>query len=172
MKTKLLLLFACGLAAVCAGRAADESKPSGQVTVTFVAPEKFTDVKSDRTDSDKDRDWVLNELKTHMVSTAQHLLAAGQTLEIRVTDVDLAGDFEPWRGIEYDHIRILKEIYPPRMNVEFRLVDAQGKVLNEGKRRLQNLAYLMSIGMPTNDPLRYDKDLINDWLRMEFKHSS
>ncbi len=172
MKTKLLLVFACGLAAVGAGRAADEAKPSVPVTVTYVSPEKFTDAKDDVMGSDRDRERVLDELKTHILSMARHYLAPGQTLEIHVTDIDLAGDFEPWRGIEFDHIRILKEIYPPRMSLEFRLVDAQGKVLNEGKRRLQNLAYLMGLGMPTSDSLRYDKDLINDWLRSEFKHAS
>ena len=173
MKTKLLLVFACGLIAACVGRAAEEAKPAAQISVTYVAPEKFTDVKDNYTaDSDRDRDRLLDELKSHIESAAKYYLAAGQTLEIQVTDVDLAGDFEPWRGMEFDHIRILKEIYPPRMNLQFRLLDAQGKVLSEGKRRLQNLGYLMSVGMPTSDPLRYDKELIRDWLRLEFKRAS
>jgi hypothetical protein len=172
MKSKLLLVFACGLAAVCAGRAADATKPSAQVTVTYVAPEKFADVKDDLSGSDRDRDRLLDELKAHFESVGRRYLAGGQTLEIKVTDVDLAGDFEPWHGIEFDHIRILKEIYPPRINLEFRLLDAQGKVLSEGKRHLQNLGYLMTIGMPTTDALRYDKDMISDWLRQEFKHAS
>jgi hypothetical protein len=172
MKTKLLLVFACGLAAVCTGRAAEAAKPSAKVTVTYVAPEKFADVKDSLSGSDRDRDWVLDQLKTHFESMGQRYLAAGQTLEIQVTDVDLAGDFEPWHGIEFDHIRILKEIYPPRMNLEFRLLDAQGKVVSEGKRRLQDLGYLMSIGIPTSDTLRYDKEMISDWMRLEFKRAS
>ena len=172
MKTRLLLSFVTGLAAVCAGQAADEAKPGTQVTVTYVAPEKFSDVRDDMTGSDRDRDRVLDEIRTHIESMARSYLAAGQTLEIQVTDVDLAGDFEPWHGINFDRIRILKEIYPPRMNLEFRLLDAQGRVVSEGKRRLQNLGYLMSIGMTGQDRLRHDKDLIRDWMRQEFKRVS
>jgi hypothetical protein len=54
------------------------------------------------------------------------------------------------------------------MNLEFRLLDASGKVVSEGARRLNNLGYLMSLGMPTTDPLRYDKEMIRDWMRQEF----
>lgn len=172
MKTRLLLSFVTGLAAVCAGQAADAAKPGTQVTVTYVAPEKFSDVRDDMTGTDRDRDRVLDEIRTHFESMARNYLAAGQTLEIQVTDVDLAGDFEPWHGINFDQIRILKEIYPPRMNLEFRLLDAQGRVVSEGKRRLQNLGYLMSIGMTGQDRLRHDKDLIRDWMRQEFKRAS
>jgi hypothetical protein len=58
------------------------------------------------------------------------------------------------------------------MTLEFRLTDAAGKVVAEGQRRLQNLGYLLSVAMPTNDPLRYDKDMIRDWMRQEFKRAS
>ena len=172
MKTKLLLVFACGLAAIGAARAADAAKPVVQVTVTFIAPEKFTDVKDDQMGSDRGRDYLLGVIKSHIESRAGYYLVAGQTLEIKVTDVDLAGDFEPWRGIEFDRVRIVKDIYPPRMDLEFRLVGADGKVIREGKRHLQNLGYLMTITLPTNDPLRYDKEMISDWMRLEFKRSS
>ena len=172
MNPKLLLVFACGLIAVCAARAAETAKPAAQVNITFVSPEKFTDLKSGTMDTGRDRDQLLREIKSHMESLALNYLAAGQSLEIRVTDVDLAGDFEPWRGIDFDHIRIIKDVYPPRMTLEFRLTDAAGKVVAEGQRRLQNLGYLLSVAMPTNDPLRYDKDMIRDWMRQVFKPAS
>ncbi|MDI1337286.1 MAG: DUF3016 domain-containing protein [Lacunisphaera sp.] len=168
MKTKLLLVFACGLAAVCAAQAADAAKPAAQVKVTFVTPDKFTDIKDGFMDSERDHEYLLGELKAQMVTLAAKYLGAGQSLEIKVTDVDLAGDFEPWRGIDFDHVRIVKDIYPPRMNLEFRLLDANGTVVSEGKRRLQNLGFLMTLGMPPNDPLRYDKEMIRDWMRQEF----
>lgn len=168
----MLLVFACGMAAVTAVHAATSSKPAAQVTVRFVSPEKFTDVKDEFADSGRNRDWVLGELKTQIESQARNYLAAGQSLEVQVTDVDLAGDFEPWQGINFDRIRMIKEIYPPRMTLEFRLTDAEGKVVAGGKRSLQNLGYLMSITMPTNDPLRYDKELLRDWMRQEFKRAS
>lgn len=169
MKTnKLLIVFACGLAAVCAAKAADVTKTASPVSVTFVTPEKFTDLKDGYMDTERDRDYLLGEIKTQIEALAPKFLVAGQSLEIKVTDIDLAGDFEPWHGIDFDHIRVLKDIYPPRMTLEFRLVDADGKVVSEGTRRLQNLSYLMTLAMPSTDPLRYDKEMIRDWMRQEF----
>ena len=171
MKTKLLFAFVSGLTLVSAAWAADAAKPVARVAITFVSPENFSDVKSDSMATDRDRDYLLDTIKSYMEKRAGLYLATGQSLEIKVTDVDLAGDFEPWRGPGLDHVRILKDIYPPRMELEFRLASADGKTISEGKRRLQNLGYLMTSPLPTNDPLRYDKEMIDDWMRQEFKRS-
>ena len=168
MKTKLLIIFLLGFVAAGAAFAAHTVKPESPVRVTFVAPEKFTDVQDDWTSSDSYRDQVLDELKTQIESLARSCITPGRHLEIRVTDVDLAGDFEPWRGADFNHIRILREIYPPRIKLEFRLIDGDGNVVREGKRQLQQLGYLMTLSLPTSDPLRYDKEIIRDWMRQEF----
>jgi len=172
MKTKLSLLAIFSLLAAGEALAAAPDKPVPAIEVTFVAAEKFTDVKDDHMDSDRGREAVLGQLKEHLVTHGAKYLAKGQRLQITVTDVDLAGDFEPWRGINYHDIRIVKDIYPPRVNLEFRLVDAEGKLVSEGKRQLRDLGYLMSMPMPTSDPLRYDKEMLNNWLRQEFKRKA
>lgn len=172
MKTKLSLLAIFCLLTAGEALAAAPDKPTPAIEVTFVAAEKFTDAKDDYMDSDRGREAVLGQLKEHLVTHGAKYLAKGQRLQITVTDVDLAGDFEPWRGINYHDIRIVKDIYPPRVNLEFRLVDAEGKLVSEGKRQLRDLGYLMSMAMPTSDPLRYDKEMLNDWLRQEFKRKA
>ena len=63
-------------------------------------------------------------------------MAAGLTLDVRMTNIDLAGEFEPWRGPQFDRVRIMREIYPPRVALEFRLTDAGGAVVKEGQRVL------------------------------------
>ena len=172
MKTKLLLTALIGLLATGAALAAKADKPASPVEVTFIAPEKFTEAKEGARDSERGRDALLDQLKTHLVATAAHYLATGQRLEIMVTDVDLAGDFEPWRGPNFDDIRILKDLFPPRVNLEFRLLGADGKVVSEGKRQLRDVGYLQSVALPTTDPLRYDKQMLSDWLRREFKRAT
>jgi hypothetical protein len=161
-----------GLMSVGAAVAASADKPAANVEVTFVAPEKFTDVKDDYMDSEKGRAALLSELKEHLVKRGAQYLGANQRLEIKVTDVDLAGDFEPWRGPNFQDVRIVKDLYPPRVDLEFRLIGADGKVISEGKRQLRDLAYTMTIAMPTSDPLRYDKEMLSNWLRQEFKRAS
>lgn len=172
MKTKLSLLAFLSLAAAGMAVAAAPDKPVPAIEVTFVDAEKFTDAKDSDLGSDRGREAVLDQLKDHLVSHGAKYLAKGQRLQITVTDVDLAGDFEPWRGINFHDIRIVKDIYPPRVDLEFKLIDADGKVVSEGKRQLRDIGYLMSMAMPTSDPLRYDKQMLNDWLRQEFKRKA
>jgi hypothetical protein len=172
MKTKIPLMLVVGLVSVGAAMAARTDKPVAKVDVTFVAPEKFTDAKEDSMDSEKGRAALLDQLKEHLVAQGGRQLDPSQRLEIKVTDIDLAGDFEPWRGIGMQDVRIVKDIYPPRMNLEFRLLDADGKVVSEGKRELRDLSFLLNAVLPTSDPLRYDKEMLSTWLRREFKRRS
>jgi hypothetical protein len=172
MKTKLLLIASLGLVVAGGAFAAEASKPVSPIEVTFVAPEKFTDVRDDIMESERGRDALLEQLKDHLVKRGTRFLAAGQRLEISVTDVDLAGDFEPWRGINFQDIRVVKDIYPPRIDLAFRLVDAEGKVVSEGKRQLRDMGFMMNMSMPTTDALRYDKEMLTDWLSVEFKGSA
>jgi hypothetical protein len=172
MKTKLSLLALLSLAAAGVTVAAAPDKPVPAIEVSFVGSEKFTDVKDSDMGSDRGREAVLEQLKEHLVTHGAKYLAKGQRLQITVTDVDLAGDFEPWRGINFHDIRIVKDIYPPRVELEFKLIDAEGKVVSEGKRQLRDLGYLTTMAMPTSDPLRYDKEMLSDWLRQEFKRKA
>ena len=53
------------------------------------------------------------------------------------------------------------------------LLDADGKVVAEGERKLSDPRYLMGI-QPLNDsdPLRYEKRMIDSWVRREFADST
>lgn len=171
MKTLRYLPAIFALAA-CAGlRAADmpAAKPAPPVDVTYVQPEKFTDVKDSYFANDKVRDEYLGELKQHIESKAKDYLPTGWHLAVRVKDVDMAGDFEPWRGPQYDDIRIVKDIYPPRIKLEFTLTNAAGKVVKQGERNLTNLSFLEEINIYfPDDHLRYEKALLDSWLRQDF----
>ncbi|MBI2813588.1 MAG: DUF3016 domain-containing protein [Opitutae bacterium] len=171
MKIKLPLFFLLGLVGCNGAWAANPAMADSPVLVIFVAPENFTDVKDEYMGTDRGREAVLAELKQHIMKRAVRYLEAGQRLEVTVTDVDLAGGFEPWHRLNLHNIRIVKDLYPPRVTLQFRLLDGDGSVLNEGTRQLQDLGYLASMAWPLSDPLRYDKEMLNAWLRREFKHS-
>lgn len=160
-----------GLALFGIAWAANAEMADSSVQVTFFEPENFTDTKDSYLGTNTGSSAVLAELKKHLINRAANYLTAGQRLEITVTDVDLAGDFEPWRGTHFQDVRIVKELYPPRVSLQFRLVNADGTVASEGKRELLNLGYLLSSRLSTHDPLRHDKEMLSDWLRQEFKHS-
>ncbi len=169
-KSLLVAVLSLVIAGGCVGAGA--SNATSRVEVLFVDPEKFTDAKSESFDSEQGRKQILDTLRSHVEQLARSYVSEGQHLVVRFTDIDLAGDFEPWQGPQFSDIRILRDIYPPRMTVEFRLTGADGKVVSEGKRELQDLGYLMHLSMPTSDGLRYDKELLSDWMRREFRRSA
>ena len=78
-----------------------------------------------------------------------------------------AGSFEPWRGPQAADVRIVRDIYPPRIDLRFKLLDADGKLLREGSRQLRDATFMMRPDLYPNDPLRYEKTLLDDWLRAE-----
>lgn len=170
MKTKVIILAAL-LVAACAGptfaATPAAAKPASRVSVVFVEPEKFTDLKRDSW-SDYSPD-LLDQLQTFMRETGEYYVPPGMHLGIKITDVDLAGDFEPWRGPRFDDVRIVRAIYVPRISLEFSLTDAKGDVVSSGKREISDLAFQMRTAWPQNDYLRYEKDILRDWFRQEFR---
>lgn len=147
--------------------AADQPS-AGVVQVTYIRPETFRDVGDNgRVTTDKRRDTLLGELARHVERNAAPRIPAGSTLSIAVTDVDMAGDFEWWHGPRSDHIRIVKDVYPPRIKLDFRLADAAGGAIAEGRRELTDLSFMTNVEY-RNDLLRYEKKLIDDWLEREF----
>jgi hypothetical protein len=165
--SKLLLVLLLGAAPAFAINRETPANP--RVEVVFFEPEKYTDVRDSLNSDDPNRTGYLDQLRDYLIEQARYFVPEGQKLQVTFTDIDMAGDFEPWRGPQFDTVRIIKDIYPPRINLTFRLVDAKGNVIKEGKRELKDLAFQMRITSSfRDDPLRYEKDLLNDWLREDF----
>jgi hypothetical protein len=168
MKTsRIFILALLGLAPALHAQAA-ETRTIARAEVNFFEPQKFTDVR-DSYMGDSDRTTYLEQIRDHVLEQAKYYVPEGHKLSVTFTDIDMAGDFEPWRGPRWDDIRIVKDIYPPRVVLAFQLTDAAGNVVKEGKRDLRDLAFMMKISMSfRDDPVRHEKALIDDWLRSEF----
>jgi len=182
----LALLFCAG----CASTSQNNSPATGTVVttthpvttktgaatviVTFNRPENFTDVKSSMMASDKDRDNLLDDIRDYVVDQAPRFLSGGQTLTITFNDIDMAGDFEPWRGPSAQDVRIIKAIYPPRIALDFSLKNAAGAVVASGTRNLTDLAFMNTLPVTVfrDDRLRYEKTLLYNWISGEFARLS
>ncbi len=143
-------------------RAAD-----ARVSVTYANPEGFSEAREFGQQDRFNNTNYLDPLKAHLIKRAERMLPAGERLEVTITDIKLAGGYEPWHGPNLTHVRFMKDIYPPRIDLTFKLTGSDGKVLREGSRKLRNLGYLQSgVGrVGDTDPLRYDKGLLDSWLR-------
>ena len=164
MNGPLLAILALAAAAAHAAIADDPPAAEGpveDVNVVLAEPENFTDLAPQH---------LAGQLRDHLQRRAAQYVAEDQTLTITLNDVDMAGGFEIWRGPQFFDVRIMRDVYPPRIDLSFELTGADGAVLASGERRLQDLSYLMRV-RPKNDPdqLTYEKQLLDEWLRKEFR---
>lgn len=164
MKTKLVIVAAF-LAAFTPLMRAESA--SSSVKVQFQDPEKFTDVRTSSMATDSDREGLLSQFEEFIVSKIQARLPEGQKVDVVVKDIDMAGDFEPWR-FEARDVRIVKDVYPPRVKLSFKVTDSSGKVIKEGDRSLSDLGFMNRLVFDRNDMLRYEKSLISDWVSDDF----
>jgi hypothetical protein len=166
MKKLLSYALVLSLATVVPALAKKKEEKPSNVTVTFKDSDKFTDARSSfgfATD-----EGYLEVLANHLKDVAGRKLAAGQKLEVTFTDVDLAGEFLPTG--RPDQVRIVKEIFMPRQTLTFKLTDASGAVVKEGERQLTDLNFMSNLGIiGRSEPLFYDKALLTEWVRSEFK---
>jgi len=144
------------------------------VSAPFAYAGSATDVKFIKSDSFADmpyshhaRDDVMNELQQHFAKLAAKL-PSDQTLKIEVIDIDLAGRIEPNQiGLNID-MRILRGGADwPRMKFTYS-VESQGKIVKTGAADVSDMNYLRSFNRySANEPLRYEKKMLDEWFRKE-----
>lgn len=140
----------------------------GAVSVRWTDPAQFSEIRhSGNRPAARRGDWV-RRLAEHVQRRAASRLPAGERLEVVITDVRRAGDYEPWLGPSAHDIRVLREIYPPRITLDFTRYAADGSIIASGERRLLDPMYLSGVGGSSrSDPLRYEKQLIDRWIRRD-----
>jgi hypothetical protein len=138
---------------------------AANVEVTWTAPEKYRDIYSGNEGRKSFRKKVFRKLEQHISKLAE-ALPESQLLEIEITDVDLAGDVH-MGGI--NQIRVIKGIYFPRINLKFKLTDANKSIIHTGKEKLKDMNFMMSVSLRyRNKTFGYEKQLLDDWFENEF----
>ncbi|WP_115554662.1 DUF3016 domain-containing protein [Xanthomonas arboricola] len=142
----------------------------GKVDVRWTDPADFSEVRFSGNRWEAQRgDWV-TQLATHFQQSAARKLPDGQHLSVTITDIRRAGQYEPWHGPRMQDVRVVKDIYPPRLSFTYTLTGADGQVIDQGERKLVDSAFLMSGPRLTDsDPLRFEKAMIDDWVRKQFR---
>jgi hypothetical protein len=140
------------------------------VNVTAEDADKLRDIRLSHSSEEKSLPIVLDELREGLERSAKRYLAEGQTLDIHFTEIDLAGEFEPWRsGPEYD-VRMVKDIYIPRLEFTYKITAADGSVVAEGEESLQDTAFMMRASSSLERKVtHYETPMLNDWLRKHRK---
>jgi hypothetical protein len=178
MKSPIAMTWAFALSLALAGCATTplvgsgpgQLTDEGTVQVAWRDPAGFREITYGQDRIETLRGVWVRQLAQYLRSQAERRLPPGERLQVTFIDIDRAGEYEPWLGPRYDDVRIMRDIYPPRIRLEFRRLDAGAQLLAGGERHLVGSDYLSRSTMTrSDDPLRYEKQLLDDWLRREFK---
>jgi hypothetical protein len=152
MKPLMHKMALAGLFALAAGSA------GAAVSVTYVQPEKFSDVPF----VTWEREDTLKTLTEHFTWLGNSL-PPGQDLRIEVLDVDLAGRAIPSARMGRD-VRVLRgQADWPRIQLRY-AVEQDGQVLKSGEAQLSDMNYLNHTSRYfDSEPMRYEKSMIDDW---------
>jgi len=163
---------ACLVFATSAVMARSNEPLPARVQVTWAPTATLSEVKDNQMQNGwlRPEDWM-RTLGDYLRTRADRLLPAGQQLQVTVDDIKLAGSFEPWHGPNLQDVRFMKDLYPPRLDLHYKLIASDGTTIRESGSKLLDMNYLQRAVPFANDPLRYDKRLIDDWLNREFRSS-
>lgn len=141
----------------------------GNVSIELVDPESFTDFSVSGLDERRTESIFMGEWERFAELDANRLVPSGHTLHLKVTDIDMAGDIQPWRNRHNADIRYVEQIYPPRMNFHFTLKNAEGDVVAEGEERIRDMNFMFGFNtrFRTYNSFQYELSMLADWLRRD-----
>lgn len=143
-------------------------KSEDVVKVTWLSPDDFRDVKSTNHNK-KYQQRVLKDLEKHFYKKLPTFLDDGQSISVKVHDLDMAGDVLPSFGRTIDDIRVVKSIYPPMIDIEYSVVDKEGKVLKSERKKFRDIAFNMGIPRISSKHLGYEKAMLDKWMKNELQ---
>lgn len=154
MKTKTALIATLSILFMAA-------TSNAAVNVEFHKPESFTDIGSDSFPTEKERNHMLESIEDHLVKAVTKTLSDRYIVNVKITNIDLAGEFEPWHS-GFNDVRIVKRIYPARLNFEYEIYKHDGTILEAGTQKLVHNDDYISFKY-RNDSHPYINQLIDDW---------
>lgn len=135
------------------------AQAAGQVQVKWIDPDKYADAGRGALD----RERTLKALGEHLQSLGQRL-PEGQTLSLEVTDVELAGEIDPFFRLHQD-VRVLRgQTDWPRISLRYTLSEGT-RTLASGAADLSDPNYLYrGLRVSQRGELAYEKRMLDDWV--------
>lgn len=143
---------------------ADPVTEAGIVNITWQGVDKYRDVKAVGDIQSRYELRTFETLTKNLNKAASKILKPEQKLALVVTDLDLAGDVRPTFGASVSEIRVVKDLYPPRMTFSYQVLQGE-QVIMAGEEKLTDLGFMQTIGVANDRPLRYESKMLADWLK-------
>lgn len=141
------------------------------VSITWKDAAKYTDIRVSTGDSqDNFQKRVIDILSDCIKSEAKELVASGRTLDVSILDLDLAGHVRFDYGRLGSSVRVMKEMYPPSIDIEYSVRDTSHMIKCSGREKLTDSMFLETGTKPLkSENLIYEKRLIKKWMEALLK---
>ncbi|WP_456377568.1 DUF3016 domain-containing protein [Thiolapillus sp.] len=142
----------------------------GSAVIHWSSPGGYKDIKASIGTQEQFQKQTFAELEAYMQKLAASL-PNGQKLEMTVTNLDLAGYLRTSDVIRgYSDIRVVKDMYPAKIQFQYRLLDSNGKLLKEGSENLKSMPPGSTASMRFNaNPLSIEKRMLKKWFMRTIK---
>lgn len=169
MKLKMLLIVTAllSLNASADERETDPITQDGIVNITWKEVDKYRDVKGVNEVQSRYEQHIFNTLTKQLNKSLSKVLKPNQTIQMQVTDVDLAGDVRPtFAATAGSDIRVVTDLYPPRLTFSYQILE-DGKVIMVGDEKLQDMSFLQTSGIRSSQPFHYETQMLEQWVKQK-----
>lgn len=129
--------------------------------------DKYSDVHPADNMKSRFHERIKTDLTAHFNELAASL-PEGYVWKIDVKDIDLAGDAQLGRVGQTGWIRVVDDIYFPKVSFSYDIVNRDGKVVESGTADVKDMSFLDRIaGTRTQRSsfLYYERDMLDQWFR-------
>ncbi|WP_286264968.1 DUF3016 domain-containing protein [Thalassotalea atypica] len=138
---------------------------AASTNVSWENVDDYRDVRSANGSNKKFKAHVFKELEQHITELASDL-PESYSLEVKVTNVDLAGNVQ---FINTQQIRVIKEIFIPRVSLSYILTDGNGKSLQADTVEIKDMTFMDNLRTTANrDSFAYEKNMLTSWFKATF----
>ena len=138
---------------------------AAEVEVEWQNSDKYRDVYAGSGSNSKFKKETFAMLDKHFALLAAKL-PQGYSLKVQVNDLDLAGDIHHG-GM--NQIRIIKDIFYPRIKFSYQLLSAQKEIVAENDVNLKDMNFMMSSSMRySHSRLSHEKKMLDKWFSQTF----
>lgn len=140
------------------------SVQAAELNINWKDPQEYRDIRAGTVmNQEQFEQRVIGELTEQFEESAQRLLPSNYVLDIAVDNVDLAGDIEYFIGPFNQDMRVVRDLYFPRLDFSYELRDSEGKVVARGEEDVKDTNFYVMREYVRDEPLFYEKQMIDDW---------
>lgn len=154
------------LASIVGAALLSATPAAAQVQVRYEAPERFTDAEN-RGGSGLTLRVTLSEMTRILEQLGQARLRPGESLDLTVLDIDLAG-FERPVASTSQGLRVMNDVTPPRIRLAYAL-RRHGRIVTQGEESVSDINFLLNFNSRlSTGALYYERAVLGEWFAKRF----